>query len=233
MALNYTTYVAELANLGAYVQTDQTFVTNLPACIDFAEQRIYRELDLLDTSFADYSTTLTAGNRQADLSDAFVVVDAINVLSPTGADQNSATRNPVTRVSKEVLLTLWPSTATQGIPEIFAMLDQYTALFGPAPDQSYQLEALGTYRPTPLSADNPNTFLTDHLPDLFLAASMIQLSGFMRNFSSSGNDPQMPVNWESQYEKLLASALSEEQRKTGWGAAWTTYPSSQSAQARA
>lgn len=230
MALNYTTYVAELANLGAYVQTDQTFVTNLPACIDYAEQRIYRELDLLDTSIADYSTSLANGSRQAELADTFVVVDAINVLSPQGASQDDATRNPLTRVSKEVLLTLWPSTATQGVPEIFAMLDQWTALFGPTPDQSYQLEVLGTFRPVPLSAANPDTFLTDHLPDLFLAASMIQISGFMRNFSSSGNDPQMPVNWETQYEKLLASAISEEQRKFGWGASWTTYPVSQSAQ---
>lgn len=233
MALNYTSYVAELANLGAYVQTDQNFVANLPACIDYAEQRLYRELDLLDTSIADYSTTLTAGTRQAGLADTFVVVDAINVLSPVGTDQDDATRNPVTRVSKEVLLTLWPSTSVQGVPEIFAMLDQWTALFGPAPDQAYQLEVLGTYRPDPLSASNPNTFLTDHLPDLFMAASMIQLSGFMRNFSSAGNDPQMSVNWESQYEKLLASALTEEQRKFGWGAAWTTYPASQSAQPRA
>ena len=45
-----------------------------------------------------------------------------------------------------------------------------------------------------MSPTNTTTFLTTWLYDLFLAASMVFVSGWMRNFSSSGNDPQMPVH---------------------------------------
>jgi hypothetical protein len=230
---NYTTYTTELANLSAYSLTDPSFVTNLPSAIDYSEQRIYRELDLLATNVSDYSTTLTANSRNVSIPETFVVTDTINVLTPTGSGNTDGTRNPLARVSKEVVNALWPSNtapATPSIPTMFAMIDQWNLIVAPAPDAGYSLEVIGTTRPAPLSSTNPNTFLTDHLPDLFMAASMIFMSGFMRNFSASGNDPGMSVNWESQYEKLLASALSEEARKYGWGASWTTYPASAAAQ---
>lgn len=233
MAYSYSTYTLALQTMIATSGADVSFQTILPSIIDYAEQRIYRELDLLSTDIADYSTTLTPNSRNASINQSFVVTDTVNVLTPAGSGNSNGTRNPLVRVSKEVLNTLWPtntSSAMPSVPTMFAMIDQWDIIVGPPPDAAYGLEVIGTQRPAPLSAANPSTFLTDHLPDLFLAASMIFVSGYMRDFGAQTSDPAMSSSWEAQYEKLLASAMTEEQRKFGWGASWSSYPTSAAAE---
>ena len=73
------------------------------------------------------------------------------------------------------------------------------------------------------------TFLSTYLPDLFLMASLIYISGYQRNFSATGNDPQMPVNYEQQYQTLLKGAMGEEARKGYEGAGWTSQPAATTA----
>jgi hypothetical protein len=102
------------------------------------------------------------------------------------------------------------------------MVDQWNALLGPSPDSAYSVEVYGTFRPTPLSQQNPNTFLTTYLYDLFMAASMVFISGWMRNFGSQASDPQMGMSWETQYGTLKASANLEELRKKSWSDSWTS-----------
>ena len=69
-----------------------------------------------------------------------------------------------------------------------------------------------------------------YLPDLFIMASMIYVSAYQRNFSSaSGNDPQMPVTYETQYQTLLRNAMAEENRKKFEAAAWSSQSTSSSA----
>jgi len=67
---------------------------------------------------------------------------------------------------------------------------------------------------------NNSTFISTYLPDIFIAASMIYVGGYQRNFSSTGADQQMPVNWEQQYQALLKGAMVEEYRKKFQSAAW-------------
>jgi len=221
--VGYTTYVSQLANMIAIDATDANFQNILPAIINYAEMRIYRELDLISTVFRNTSVTLVPQSPTATLPNTFVTVQGINILTPAGAGASSGVRNPVTPASKEVVYALWGDPSSTGLPSLYAMIDQWTLLFGPSPDAAYVIEAYGTMRPNPLSASNTTTFLTTYLYDLFMAASMIYVSGYMRNFSSSGSDPQMPINWEQQYEKLFASANVEELRKKSWSDSWTAF----------
>lgn len=230
MSLTYTTYTAELATMVASQAPDVPFQTILPAIIDYAEQRIYRELDLISTVTVDTSVVLASGNRNATIPNTFIVTNAINVLTPPGSDGNSGSRNQLVPVSREVLDLLWPSNGNTGTPQMYAMTDQWDLVLGPAPDGSYVLETIGTQRPAPLSASNANTFLTQYLPDLFMAASMIFATGYQRNFSAMSNDPQMGTSWEGQYKNLFASAEVEEARKHGRAASWSAYPVSPAAQ---
>lgn len=233
MGLNYLSYKAELQTLVVSQSPDPAFDAILPGCIDFAEQRIYRELNLLDTVQLDTSTSTTAGARKAAISTTFVAVNSINIFTPAGSLPTSGVRKQLTPVSPDAMDVLWPGD-TLGTPTMFAMLDQWDILLGPAPDGIYAMEVRGTFRPQPLSAGNPNTFLTDHLPDLLIAASMIFLSMYMRNFASaqgqSGSDPLMTGNWEAQYEKLFQSAQTEELRKSFWASSWSSQPVSVAAQ---
>ncbi len=218
MSLTYTTYVEQLQTLVASTAPDPYFDTILPGCIDYAEQRIYRELDLLQTITVDTSLTTTPNNRNLTLPSSVVTVTGVNLIASGSSD-----RIPLIPVSQQVMDMVWPG-GTTGTPALFSMLSQWAMVMGPPPDAAYSVELICTTRPAPLSASNTTTFLTLYLPDLFMAASMIYMSGYQRNFANMGNDPQMGTSWEGQYQNLLKSANAEELRKKFWGDSWTSEP---------
>ncbi len=222
MALTYATYVTTIANLMAVDETDPNYVQILPSMIDYAEQRMYRELDLLSTTVRDRTASMTANDRNFTLpsgSGRFVVLDGINVLS---SGVRVAQLEPV---SLEFLDAAWPSetaTAASALPQYFAMVTDQTISVGPAPGSAWGVEVIGEIRPAPLSASNTTTYLTNYLPDIFVAASMIFASGYMKNFGAQADDPKMSASWEAQYQALKASADLEEHRKRWASVSWTS-----------
>lgn len=234
MSYTYTTYKLALRTLMVSSASDVNFDNILPSCIDYAEQRIYRELDLLQTVQVDTTVTTLLNTRTVTIPNTFIVVNNVNIFLPVGTSASAGSRKPLTPVSRDVVDLLWPGGGEAGEPTMFAMTNQWTMALGPPPNGAYAMEIVGTYRPTPLSDANPTTFLTDRLPDLFMAASMIFMSMYMRNFASaqgqSGNDPLMSGNWEAQYEALFKSADTEEARKMFAAASWTSRPVSPQAQ---
>lgn len=224
MSLTYTTYTAQLANLMVQSSTDPNFVTFLPGCIDYAEQRMYRELDLQVSRVVDASATLSSGVRNFALPTSigvFTVVEQVNVITPSTALSSYGARNPLTAVTKEYIDFAWPNaTAFTGIPVYFAPINNTTYEVGPSPDAPYNIEVIGTQRPTPLSVANPATFLTTYLPDVFIAASMVFATAYQRDFGAQVDDPQRAASWESQYGKLMQSANAEELRKRFQSQGW-------------
>jgi len=228
MPLNYTTYVQQMANLmavsSADYQTDYSFQTFLPGCIDYAEDRIYRDADLLSTRVTDLTATFTANVRNLTLpiptQGAFLVVEEINAITPVGA-ASSGTRVPLQITSRPFIDTVYPSDYSgDGVPKFFAPLSNTVITVGPVPDQAYYVEVIGTVQPTPLSSTNTTTFLTNLLPDVFIAASMVFASGYMRNFGAQADNPQMAASWEGQYKTLIASAGMLELRKKYSSQGW-------------
>lgn len=233
MPLNYSQWVTAVSELTNIPSGNADFQAILPDAIDYAEQRIYRELNLLSTVVQDASQSLTPGSRNFTLPTSqgvFVVVNGINAITPAGSTPASGTRNPLTPTSRDALDLIWPSVSGSGLPTGFAMLTQTAIVVGPWPDQAYTLEVIGTQRPTPLSSTNTQTFLSVNLPDLFLAASMIFMAGYLQNYGQQSDNPAMAQSWEAQYGKLLVSANSEEMRKRFMGSAWSSYTQSAEAQ---
>ena len=217
MSLTYTTYVAQIANLMALDSTTADFQTQLPGMIDYAEQRIYRELDLLSTVVRDNTGVLVSGNRNFTLpttsNGPFVTVQGINVITPVSTAADDGTRNALQPVSRDYLDLVWNSVSGATVPQLFAMIDQENIILGPWPDSTYGVEVIGTIRPNPLSSTNTTTFLTDYLPDLFVMASMVYGSAYMKNFGAQADQPQMSSSYEMQTQTLMASAMKEETRK--------------------
>ena len=219
MSLTYNQYVQALGSAAAIAPNDGAFVNYLPNIIDYAEQRIYREGQFLSTIVRDTGGSCTANNRNFTLPSTngrFVVVEAINVVTPAGSTVNNGTRNPIQPTTLEVIDYLWPSNAASSattIPSLFAMVTDQTVVFGSPPGADFQVEVIGTIRPTPLSSTNPTTYLSLYLPDLFLAASMIAVNAWQKNFGTMADDPKASQSWESQYQALFQSANMEEQRK--------------------
>lgn len=223
--LTYATYQEQLAIMAVVEQTDPNFVAQLPMTINYAELSCYRDLDLLYTTTSQPVYSTTTDNNQLVIPTAdFITIQDINLLTPSGqSDPLTAARQPLTMTTKEVLYNLYPSALAHGVPAWAAVLTQWTFLLGPWPDGVYTAEVIGTQRPASLSVDQDTTFLSIYLPDLFMAASMIYISGYQRNFGKQADDPQMSVNWSGEYRRLLESAGKEEMRKKFQSEGWTAY----------
>lgn len=232
--MNYAEIVAALTVL-AVPSDDANFTAILPSTFAYADGRIYRELDMLVANVRDASAITTVQDRNFNLptgAGTFLIVDGINIITPADTAPESGTRNPLIPVSRDFLDLCWPSTTGASVPQYFAYLTQNTYLagddaqkqviFGPWPDASYRVEVIGKIQPAVLSETNPNTYLSDNLPDLYIAACMVYLSGYMHNFGAQADDPKMSQSWEGQYQLLKASADTWEARKRWSGASWTS-----------
>lgn len=225
MSLTYNSFTTSLANMIVVPVNDPNFVIALPNIIDDAEQRLYRELDLLSTRVTA-TGALTANDRRFSLptsNGTFVVTEQFNVITPyTTTNPDLGARNPLTPSSKEVLDVLWPSATGAGVPTLFAPISQEDWIVGPWPDQAYTIEVVGTIRPEPLSASNQTTFLSTYLPDVFFAAALVMSAGYQLNFSAAGDNPASGMTWEGHVQTLLSSAMKEEFRKKFGSEGWTS-----------
>jgi len=222
--LTYSDYVTQIATLAVVSPTDANFLIILPQATTYAENRIYRDLDLLSTVMTDASLALTVGTRLLSIPiSKFVTLQQINVITPYPTTlPDLGTRNPLLPATKEWIDNVYPNNSVTGIPQYFGMLNQNSVVLGPWPDSPYQVELVGTFRPDSLSATNTQTALSLYWPDLLIMASMIYVSGYQRNFGRANDDPQMAVTYESTYQSLLKSAGVEEYRKKFQSAAWSS-----------
>ena len=204
--------------------SDTNWTTILPTAIDDAEQRVYRDLDLISTIVRDTTGTLTANSRNFTLPQSlgrFVTVKGLNFFTSA----YPAGRQQLRPVSLHFIDAVWPgetALTTPSYPQYFAPVTDQTFIVGPAPSSAYQVEVIGTIRPTPLSASNPTTFLTLYLSDLFFAGAMCSVAGYMRSYGSQADDPKLAMSWEAQYAQRLASAKSEEIRRKFASGNWTS-----------
>jgi hypothetical protein len=226
MSYTYSTWLAAVANAIVEDPADADFVAILPSAIDYAEQRLYAELDLLNTVTRD-TGLLVVGNRNFTLPSnlgRFVVTNGLNLITPaTIVIPEDGTRVPLIATTREYLDMVGGGPVFTAPPVNYAVITDQDLIVGPArPDAGYTVEVIGTIRPTPLSPENDNTYLTNFLPQLWFAATMIFLTGWQQNFGSQADNAQMAQSWESQYKTLFDSINIEEQRKRYAAGAWAS-----------
>jgi hypothetical protein len=219
MTLTYSTYVSSLANMLIVAVTDPGFQAMIPNCLDDAELFLQRRLDLVDSTVRDTSATFTLSTRNFSLPTTlgtFIVVDQMNVITPAGiTNAENGTRHSLIPASIDTLDALWPSSSGSTIPVYFAMMNQDLAIVGPWPDQTYNIEVVGTQRFTPLYVSQTTSPLSVFFPDLLLAWSLVFASGYQRNFGSMADDPKMAMSWKAHADGMLADAITEENKKKG------------------
>jgi len=213
--------------------TDPQWLLEIPIIVDYGEQRIYRDLDLLATRVTDMTGVVSSGVRAFSLPTSvgtYVTLEYLSVVTPASATANTGNINQLVPLSRPFLEASWPSQSTtfassigtaMGVPQNYTMQDNTTVLLGPVPDQAYPVICIGTQRPLSLSSANQSTFLTTMLPDLWMAATMVKASLFMRDWAAGADDPQAGMTWEQEYLKLLKSADREEATKMYRSAGWT------------
>lgn len=199
--------------------SDPNFNNILPAIINDAEQRIYREIDFLNDREEDSTLPVTVSSRNFTIPSDIVVVQSLALIVPTGSDANVGTRVSFLRTSVDAINALWPQEAVTSAPvqnqSYYAMLSNTQALIAPTPDKAYTAEVTGVFRPQPISATNTTTYLATNFPDLFLAACCVFGFNWQRDFSPQSDDPAAPSQWEALYQLRKASVIDEEARRRG------------------
>jgi len=228
--MDYNTYVQQIATMAVVPTTDPNYQIILPQMISYAELRMQRDLDFLSTQISTTAYSLTANSGTFTIPQTqFVTTETMEVITGSGVS------SPLLPVTKEYIQNVYSSGSATGLPAYYAeyggdaATTGYTSqimVVGPIPDSSYQVRLTGTVRSAPLSATNTQTYISTNLPDMMIMASMIYISAYQRNFGRMSDDPQMAQSYESQYQVLLRSALSEENRKKYQDAAWTSYSQS-------
>jgi hypothetical protein len=221
--LTYSTYVTQIATMAvinSYDLNDPTdpFTIIIPQMINYAELRMQRDIDFLNT--VNTSTyTGTAGTNTVSLGSTypFVTVQNIAVTDPT-----TGYVNQLMPVTKEWMWNVYPVGSSQALPQYFAPFDDNLFLLGPVPNQAYTYSVTGTSRFPTLTSSNSTTFISTYLPDVFIMASMIYISAYQRNFGKAVDDPAMAVTYESQYQALLKGAITEEFRKKFESSGWSS-----------
>lgn len=232
MAQNYSVLVSEIATLTAISSTvlesgDSNFQGPMPFIIDYAEGRLWRELDLPVASVVDTSVVCASGVRSISLSTTqgtLLVIESLNVFTPVGTTSSNATRVPLIPTSRAVVDAIYPTAVSSycGVPQYFARIGDTQIIFGPTPDQTYRTEVSATTRPAALSASNSSTWLTRNVPEMMLAACMVSAAGYMRDFGAQSDNPQMAQSWETQYGNLMKSMNVDSMRMKFESAAWTS-----------
>jgi hypothetical protein len=213
---NYTIFQSQFFNAVAAVSSAVDWGIEFPLVIDRAEQRAYRDLDMLATRVTAVQGNLTLTRSQVIPPPTFVAVERFNVLTPVGSSGNNGVRNQLVRASPQMIDLTWPSDGVfPGVPRYYAMLSDTNVILGPAPDAAYAFEVTGPQRPVALSSANSSTFLTQIYPDLFFASAMIEAGMYMRY-----TEPQMATSWAAEYGVLKGSAIVEEMRKRSWAEGW-------------
>jgi len=221
-----TSYITQISDLAVVEPTNSVFLEILPQMITYAENRIYRDIDFLSTQVAR-NYTLASGSNQLAIPDGdFITIQTVSI------NNTGQAYKPLLPVTKEYIRNVYGDPTYTSTPLYFAMYggDLSTVggtynnlIFAPYPDTSYALIISGTARPASMSSTNQTTFISLYLPDLFIMASMIYVSGYQRNFGRANDEPQMAVTYESQYQALLKGAVIEEARKKFQAGGWTAY----------
>jgi hypothetical protein len=217
--MDYNGFVLSLATfMGEQDQNNNDFQNIIPNIIDYAEGRMYRDLDMIGAKFTD-TAPATANNRFFTLPTETLIIDIINVV-----DSNN-NRSPLVPVSREFLDWTYPNVTGAALPTYFAVANDTSIILGPWPDQAYTIEVRGVQRPAPLGSGTPmitSTILTKYLPETFLTCAMIYAVAYQKNFGAQIQDPSQAVSWEAQYVSLMKSATVWELRKKFESDGWTS-----------
>jgi hypothetical protein len=165
--------------------------------------------------FTDTFATV-AGTRaytSADLissTDLDASIGLLRILPPAGSDVLGLGYLP--RVSQEQILNVWPTTASTGTPEVFAMVGNEGWWLGPTPSAVLTYTVLGYKRMT-VPEDSEDTLPTELPQDVVRAVEQ----GVVAYFKDERGDVDADIAlklYGAQLEQIVSRYRPEEFRNT-------------------
>jgi hypothetical protein len=230
MALVYSDVVSELAyhwQPGNGGSADPDFVARLPGIIDRAERRCYRDVDFQVARKSENSSFQGSAPGRALVAPPtdLIVIRQFDYFTPAGQDDSSGgTRMPLYQRDESFLKLAYPTRTITAPPRYWCFLGTQSnpapatpgalnILVCPTPDDVYQIQMAGTFRPDAMSSTTTATWLGNNYPDFFLYALMVELAGAMKNYGTMADDSPQGITWEGRYKQALDSALRQEAQR--------------------
>ena len=194
------TYDELVTNIRNYTEVDSNVFTNsvINTFITMAENRILRDIDL-DVFKLEVAGSLTANNKFLTAPND-ILTHRYMMLTSAGGDQIFLDFRD-TSFMKEY----WSDGTDTGIPKYYSVWDQNTFYVAPTPAASYSVELGYIYRPTQLSATNPNTWVSINAPEALLYACLIQA------YSYTKGPVDMLGYFENSYKQAIQGLGIEQQ----------------------
>lgn len=187
----FTTNYASLKDrVESFVEDDSAeFQAAFPGCVNRAEERIIRDLDLVV-----FNTTLssTTSSGVATYAKGFTDAPLISIYFLDGSDPCAC------KFAERRSYAYIQAHGGTGRPRYFHETET-TVYWAPTPDDSYSFELTYLDRPTPLSQSNTTNWITRNAADLLLYATLVEAETFLIA-------PERVAEFENKYKQALLPA---------------------------
>jgi len=190
MAYTFTTLKTAIQDYTQNAET--TFVTQLPAFIVNAEERILKECQL-DVFRKNSQGSATNGNEYLEKPADFLAQNSLSVI-------NSSSKEFLLYKQVTFLQDYTPDPTTTGVPRYYADWDSSTFLLAPTPNADFSMELHYFYRPTSITTSSDGTsWLGDNADLVLLYGSLVEAYTFMKGeqdlLSLYNNRFQESIQW--------------------------------------
>jgi hypothetical protein len=185
------TYTELVTKIRDYTEVDSNVLTAtiINGFIENAEFRILRDVDSDNNrKYATASVVVTQKyfNTPADL----LVIRSAQVFNTDGTISFLDVRDMT-------FINEYNQSNTTGIPKYYANWDEDTVIVAPTPNQAYTIQLNYILKPTGLSSNTANTYLSQQFPNGLLYACLVEAYGFLKG-------PQdMLQYYENRYKQAI------------------------------
>ena len=195
-----TTYSELVDQIRNYTETDSNIFTTaiVNDFIEFAENRIFREVDL--DVFRSYQyAALTASNSFVSLPGSAITDTALIRSVQIYGQSLGNSRTKLEQKDVTFMNEYWPDRTATATPVYYANWKAGNIYLAPTPDVAYNIEVALNKLPTGLSSTNTTTWVSTNAPRTLLYACLCEALKYLKG----------PYDLLAQYEQSYANALQD------------------------
>lgn len=183
MAQYTTTYTTLKTSVESFCEDDSAeFQAQFQNCVNRAEERIIRDLDL---SVFNVTTSATTSSGTASYTKGFTDTSIVSVNFPDAADKFAERRS----------YAYVQAHGGSGVPRYFHETETIV-YWAPTPDDAYTFNLTYMVRPGKLTSSNTTNWITRNAADLLLYATLVEAETFLIA-------PERVQEFEAKYRQLL------------------------------
>ena len=191
------TYTELVAQIQSYTENEYSTV-DVNTFITQAENRIFNGVNLPDLR-ANFTGTITGGNKYLDLPDDWLATYSLAVIDNTTNEYSYLINKDVNFIRQSFPDTDAPFYAK---PQYYAVFDDDTFILGPTPDINYGAELHYFYYPVSITtAASGTSWLGDNYSTALLYGSLLEAATYLKE------SPEVITNYTNRYQEAMNELL--------------------------